>query len=74
LVENYDILRGEISELREEMSDLHEEMHRDSDDLQGEINALCERMESNFRWTVGLILGMWASTLAILIPILLRVV
>jgi len=73
LVENYDILRGEISELREEMSDLREEMHRDSDDLRGEINALRERMESNFRWTVGLILGMWASTLA-LIPILLRVV
>jgi len=37
------------------------------------IEEINRRMDSNFKWTVGLILGMWASMIAILIPILLKV-
>ena len=69
-------LHGEIGGLRGEVDGLHSEV----DELRGEIRRLDtrtdemnKRIESYFRWTVGM-MGMWASTLAILIPILLRVV
>jgi len=36
------------------------------------IDETNRRIESNFKWTIGMILGTWASLLAILIPILLK--
>jgi len=79
-----DGLRNEVNELRSGMDELRGEigsLHSEVDELRGEIRRLDRRMdemsrriESNFRWTVGMILGMWASTLAILIPILLNVI
>ena len=56
-------MRGEISELRGEIRRL---------DMR--IDEINKRIESNFRWTVGMILGMWVSTHAILILILLNVI
>ena len=79
-----DGLRNEVNELRSGMDELRGEigrLHSEVDGLRGEIRRLDTRMdemsrriESNFRWTDGMILGMWASTLAILIPILLNVI
>jgi predicted aconitase len=48
-------LRGEISQLRQ---------HVDS-----EINQLRRDMNTNFRWTVGLIIAVWGTTV---IPLLMR--
>ena len=63
-------LRGGIDELRGEVDELRGEI-RGLDTRTDEMN---KRIESNFRWTVGMILGMWANTLTILIPILLNVI
>ena len=36
------------------------------------IEEINKRMDSNFKWTVSLILGTWASMMAILVSILLK--
>ena len=63
-------LHGEIDRLHSEVNELRGEIRR----LDTRTDEMNRRIESNFRWTVGMILGMWASTLAILIPILLNVI
>jgi predicted nucleic acid-binding Zn-ribbon protein len=55
-------LREEISQLREEMGILRQ--HVDS-----EISQLRRDMNTNFRWTVGLIIAVWGTTV---IPLLMR--
>jgi len=41
-------LKGEIAQLRQE--------------LRGEIAQLRREMNTNFRWTIGLIIGIWGTT------------
>jgi predicted ribosome quality control (RQC) complex YloA/Tae2 family protein len=55
-------LKGEIAQLRQ---------HVDSEisQLRQEIAQLRREMSTNFRWTVGLILGIWGTTV---IPLLMR--
>jgi cell shape-determining protein MreC len=55
-------LRGEIAQLRQ---------HVDSEisQLRQEIVQLRREMSTNFRWTVGLILGIWGTTV---IPLLMK--
>jgi predicted ribosome quality control (RQC) complex YloA/Tae2 family protein len=55
-------LRGEIAQLRQ---------HVDSEisQLRQEIAQLRREMSTNFRWTVGLILGIWGTTV---IPLLMK--
>jgi cell shape-determining protein MreC len=55
-------LRGEIAQLRQ---------HVDSEisQLRQEITQLRREMSTNFRWTVGLILGIWGTTV---IPLLMK--
>jgi cell shape-determining protein MreC len=55
-------LRGEIAQLRQ---------HVDSEisQLRQEIVQLRREMNTNFRWTVGLILGIWGTTV---IPLLMK--
>jgi predicted ribosome quality control (RQC) complex YloA/Tae2 family protein len=55
-------LRGEIAQLRQEISQLRQHV----DD---EIAQLRREMNTNFRWTVGLILGIWGTTV---IPLLMK--
>jgi flagellar biosynthesis GTPase FlhF len=57
-------LREEISQLREEIGILRQ--HVDS-----EISQLRRDMNTNFRWTVGLIIAVWGTTV---IPLLMRLV
>jgi len=55
---------------------LHREMevlHKRIDDTNKRIDDTNKRMATNFKWTISLILGLWASMLAILMPILLKV-
>jgi predicted nucleic acid-binding Zn-ribbon protein len=53
---------GEINQLRQEIAQMRQ--HVDS-----EISQLRRDMNTNFRWTVGLILGIWGTTV---IPLLMK--
>jgi predicted nucleic acid-binding Zn-ribbon protein len=73
-------LRGEITatkqdfqqlrwELREEISQLREEIGILRQHVDSEISQLRRDMNTNFRWTVGLIIAVWGTTV---IPLLMR--
>ena len=55
-------IEAEISDSRREISDVRRE-----------ISDVRRGMESLFKWTVGLILGMWITVMVTLIPILLKI-
>ncbi len=55
-------VEAEISNLRVEISNLRAEMSN----LRAEVSSL-------FKWTVGLILGMWVTVMMTLVPILLKI-
>jgi tetrahydromethanopterin S-methyltransferase subunit G len=63
-------IESDLASIRGEMAGLRDEMNRRFDSINGEMNR---RFDSLFRWAVGLILGMWTTTMMTLIPILLRV-
>jgi len=66
-----------ILRLHKRIDGLHSEIvgvHKRIDDTDAQrIEDMNRRIDSNFKWTVSLILGTWASMMAILIPILLKV-
>lgn len=64
----YDInqLRGEV---RGEIGQLREEVRSEISQLRQEISQLRRDMNTNFRWTVGLIIAIWGTTV---IPLLMR--
>ena len=66
-------LESDIANLRSEIASLRSEVKSEIANLRGEINSLRGDVSSLFRWTVGLILGMWITILSTLIPILLRI-
>ena len=68
-------LHGDIASLRGEIERIHkriDETNKRIDEMNKRIDETNRRIKSNFRWTIGMILGTWASLLAILIPILLK--
>jgi SMC interacting uncharacterized protein involved in chromosome segregation len=66
-------LRGEIAQLRQhvdsEISQLRQEIAQMRQHVDSEILQLRRDMNTNFRWTVGLIIGIWGTTV---IPLLMR--
>ncbi len=66
-------LRGEIAQLRQhvdsEISQLRQEIAQMRQHVDSEISQLRREMNTNFRWTVGLILGIWGTTV---IPLLMK--
>jgi predicted nucleic acid-binding Zn-ribbon protein len=73
-------LREEISQLREEMTQVRQELKGEIAQLRQEIGLLRQHVDSeisqlrrdmntNFRWTVGLIIAVWGTTV---IPLLMR--
>jgi hypothetical protein len=66
-------LKGEIAQLREEtkgeISQLREEIGILRQHVDSEISQLRRDMNTNFRWTVGLIIAVWGTTV---IPLLMR--
>jgi len=68
-------LHREIGGLHREIGGLHREiegLHGEIGRLDRRIDVINKRIDSNFRWTISLILGMWVSMIALLIPILLK--
>ena len=55
--------KQDIQQLRQEIAQLRQH-------LEGEIAQLRRDMNTNFRWTVGLILGIWGTTV---IPLLMKI-
>ena len=51
-----------------------EDTNKRIDDTNKRIEEINKRIGSNFKWTVSLILGTWASMMAILVSILLKLV
>jgi DNA repair exonuclease SbcCD ATPase subunit len=66
-------LRGEIAQLRQhvdsEISQLRQEIAQMRQHVDSEILQLRRDMNTNFRWTVGLIIGIWGTTV---IPLLMK--
>ena len=66
-------LKGEIAQLREEtkgeIAQLREEIGILRQHVDSEISQLRRDMNTNFRWTVGLIIAVWGTTV---IPLLMR--
>jgi cell shape-determining protein MreC len=56
-------------ELRGEMAQLRQHVDSEISQLRQEIAQLRREMSTNFRWTVGLILGIWGTTV---IPLLMK--
>jgi hypothetical protein len=66
-------LKGEMAQLRQEMKEeiarLREETGLLRQHVDSEISQLRRDMNTNFRWTVGLIIAVWGTTV---IPLLMR--
>jgi predicted nucleic acid-binding Zn-ribbon protein len=66
-------LRGKIAQLRQHVdsgiSQLRQEIAQMRQHVDSEISQLRRDMNTNFRWTVGLILGIWGTTV---IPLLMK--
>jgi len=60
-------LEGEIAQIRQHVDG---EIAQLRQHLEGEIAQLRRDMNTNFRWTVGLILGIWGTTV---IPLLMKI-
>jgi predicted nucleic acid-binding Zn-ribbon protein len=77
-------IRGEITSTKQEIQQLRQELreeiaqlrqHVDSEiaqlrrEMKDEISQLRRDMSTNFRWTIGLIIGIWGTTV---IPLLMK--
>jgi ubiquinone biosynthesis protein COQ9 len=59
-------MRGEIAQLRQHVDSEIAQLRREMKD---EIAQLRRDMSTNFRWTIGLIIGIWGTTV---IPLLMK--
>ncbi len=66
-------LHKRIDDTNKRIDELRVDTNERMEGVNKRIEEINRRMDSNFKLTVGLILGMWASMIAILIPILLKV-
>jgi hypothetical protein len=82
-------LHEKIDELRKDTTEKIDDTNKRIDDTTEKIEAVKEslgkkieavkeslgkKIDSNFRWTIALILGMWVTMMAALIPLLLRLI
>ena len=69
-------LHREIEGVHDEIGGLHKRINdtnkRIDDTNNKRVEEINKRIGSNFKWTVSLILGTWASMMAILVSILLK--
>jgi tetrahydromethanopterin S-methyltransferase subunit G len=59
--------------LNERIDTTNERMDKMNEKIEDTKTSLNERIDSNFKWIIALIIGTWATTLAILIPMLLNI-
>ncbi len=62
-------LKAEMTQLRQEIAQLRQGVDGEIGQLRQEIAQLRRDMNTNFRWTVGLIIAIWGTTV---IPLLMR--
>jgi predicted nucleic acid-binding Zn-ribbon protein len=66
-------LRGDITATKQDIQQLRQELRGEiaqlRQELRGEIAQLRREMNTNFRWTIGLIIGIWGTTV---IPLLMK--
>jgi len=62
-------MSGLRDEMREEMSGLRGEMREEISALRGEMREFRRALETNFRWTIGILITMWVT---IIIAVLLK--
>ena len=68
-------IEKDVAYLKEQFAYLRgivEQMNKRLSRLENEVVHLRDEIRSQFRWTIGLILGMWVSVMCTLIPILLK--
>ena len=77
-------LEGRMSSLEGRMSSLEERMSSLRSDLEGQIGSLrsdlerrIDRLEDShrrdFRWLIGTMIGMWATTMGLLVTVAVKV-
>lgn len=67
---------SESAEIKERLAKLEgiiSEMSKRLNHIEAEIAEIRKEVAAHFRWTVGLILGMWITVMMTLIPILLKI-
>ena len=62
-------VKAEIGQLRQEIAQLRQEVKAEIGQLRQEIAQLRRDINTNFRWTMGLIIAIWGTTV---IPLLMR--
>jgi predicted nuclease with TOPRIM domain len=61
-----------IEAILEQMDKRLNHLESELRELRGEVRGLRGEVSSLFRWTVGLIIGVWATVLTFMLPILLK--
>ncbi|HLG30949.1 MAG TPA: hypothetical protein VI387_12125 [Candidatus Brocadiales bacterium] len=62
-----DHLESDVSSLRSEINSLRDEMHSGMNSLRGEIGELRAKIDTNFRWLVGIMITMWVTMILAII-------
>ncbi|KPV63571.1 MAG: hypothetical protein AOA66_0848 [Candidatus Bathyarchaeota archaeon BA2] len=71
-----DLILSEIAEVRERLAKVEGmiiEMSKRLNHMEAEMSELRRELRSTFKWTVGLILGMWVTVIMTLMPILFKI-
>ena len=62
-----------LNHIESEISGFRHDVERRFESMERRFEGVERRFESLFKWTVGLILGMWVTVIMTLIPILLKI-
>jgi tetrahydromethanopterin S-methyltransferase subunit G len=61
-----------IEGILEQMDKRLNHLESEIGEIRGEIGGIRDEIGSLFRWTVGLIIGVWATVITLMLPILLK--
>ena len=65
-------MNARLSELRNDMNHRLAELCERISRLEARVDLLSDKLDRNFRWTVGMLLGVWATVVCTLVPLLLK--
>jgi chromosome segregation ATPase len=61
-----------LREFRDEFTRRLNHLETEMAELRAELGEMGRGLHSLFRWTIGLIIGVWATVITLMLPILLR--